>query len=83
MSPNEAAPFSRYWGIPLLLDNATPLSSWLSYSTLRPGYIFGEPKLIDAPDIWSRKLGAPVSWNKSVSQELNIPELSPDVTSKN
>jgi len=83
MSDTNAAPFSRYWNLPLLLDDPTPFSNWLTFSTLRPGYIFGEPKLIDAPDICSRELRAPLLWNKSVSKELNIPELSSDKNSKN
>jgi hypothetical protein len=66
-----------------LLDDATPFSNWFSFSTLKSGYTFGEPNLIDAPDILSRKLGAPVYWDKSVSEELNVPELSADKESKN
>jgi len=65
MLPNDPAPFSRFWNLPLLLNDATPFSNWLSYPTLKSGFTFGEPKLIDAPDIWSRKLGAPVLLNES------------------
>ena len=77
---DDAAPFSRFWNLPLLLDDSTPFSNWLTFPTLRTGYTFGEPKLIDAPDLFSRELRAPTLWNKSISKELNIPELKSDMT---
>ena len=57
---NDASPFSNFWKWPLLSSNPTPFSSMFSWSTLKSGYTFGPPKLINKSSLFSDELRIPV-----------------------
>ena len=89
MSNTDAAPLSNYFNLPLLLDDPTPFSHWLKFPTLRSGFTFGDPALRSGYTFGDPVLttgytfGEPKLSNTSVSKELDIPEISPKMTSKN
>ncbi len=57
---NDATPLSKFWKWPLLWNNPAPLSSYFTFPTKWSGFTFGPPKLINDGAIFSRELKIPV-----------------------